>query len=167
MIQSRFVAFAVCSMGLMQCGGPSAPVTPPTTTSDAAVEPASTPDAGAPLPSGTGATATPDAAPAEPAPTAQDLCFDGQRVRFTVSVSGCGLKLGKSSTDEGRPGVVQLTFSTKSTCKKMDPVAVELMTTPLSQRRFQLIVQDDAGKPYADQMVTTTSLPACGSPKKK
>lgn len=128
---------------------------------DAAVDPSRQQDAGA-----TAAVSTPDAAPAEPTPTAQDLCMEpGQRLRLTVSVSGCGLKLGKTSTDEQRPGVVRLLFATKSSCKQMQPVSVELMTNPLSQRRFQLLVEDDGGHSYADQMVNTGSLPACGSRK--
>jgi hypothetical protein len=165
MILSRLVlvAFAV---GSIQCGGKEpAPVTPPTTStpapSDAAADVTPVQDAGAST-----AAATPDAAPAEPTPTAQDVCLDnGQRVHFTVSIQGCGLKLGKSSTDEGGPGVVRVVFSAKSTCKKMDAVKVELMTMPLQQHRFQLMVEDDAGKAYADQMVSTGSLPPCGAKK--
>ena len=157
MIPSRF-ALAALAVSSMHCHAPE-PASVPAPTPDAGVvEPQR--DAGPPS-----AVSTPDAAPTappEPTPTAQDLCLEpGQRLRFTVSVQGCGLKLGKTSTDEQRPGVVRFVFATKSSCKKVQPVSVELMTNPLQQRRFQLLVEDDTGHAYADQMVSTGSLPAC------
>src|SRR5438874_370071 len=105
MIPSRFVLVAVL-VSSMHCHAQEPAVAAPPAPMDAAVEPL---DSGA-----TPAVSTPDAAPSEPTPVAQDLCLDpGQRVQLTVSVSGCGLKLGKTSTDEQRPGVVRLVFSTK------------------------------------------------------
>jgi hypothetical protein len=156
MTASRFVLIALAA-----CHGQE-PSVPPTTTSAPDAEVAALDASTAPQDSGASTASTASAADAAPAPTAQDMCVDsGQRVRFTVSVEGCGLKLGKTSTDEGRPGVVHLQFSTKSSCKQMKSVNVELMTNPLQQRRFQLIVEDDSGHTYADQMVSATSLPAC------
>ncbi len=159
MIPSRFVLVAL-ALSSMQCHAQEpAVVVPPAL--DAGVGDTSQRDA-APDAS---PVSTPDAAVAA-SPTAQDLCLDpGQRVRVTLSVPGCGLKLGKTSTDEQRPGVVRLVFATKSSCKQMQPVNVELSTDPLQQRRFQLLVEDDGGRAYADQMVSTGTLPACGSRK--
>jgi len=157
MSPSRFALILIAA----GCGHTQEPTVPPPSpsTPDAVATTAVVDAAVAPQDAATAAS-MPEAA--APPPTAQDLCVDsGQRVHLTVSVSGCGLKLGKASTDEQRPGVVHLIFATKSTCKQMKPVNLELMTNPLQQRRFQLIVDDDGGQTYADQMVSTGSLPAC------
>lgn len=160
---SRLLVLGLLVLGSIQCGGGSTPAATSSapTLVDAAVEAPkdAIQDSGV-------ATAAPDTGP--PPPAAQDVCMDasGKRLVVTLKVPGCGPKLGKTRTDEGRPGVVSLYFAVKSTCTKMEPVTIELMTDPLQQRRFQLTVEDDTGHVYADQMVTTTSAPACGAKKK-
>jgi hypothetical protein len=137
------------------------PTTPTPSAVDAALAVPSPEEAGArAAPSASTSAAPPDAAPAPSA----EFCIDaaGQRVVIALKISGCGLKLGKTRTDEQRPGVVHVLFSTKSSCTRMEPTNVELMTDPLQQRRFQLIVEEDGGHVHAEQMVTTTSLPVCG-----